>query len=370
MPKTEGQHSLKIAIVGCGKIADGHVEQIRATGRGVVVAVCDREPLMAEQLAVRFGIPARYTDFAELLATEQPDVVHIATPPDSHVALACMAMRAGSHVFVEKPFAPTAAEAQMILDCATETGRRVGVNYLYNFEWPGLELQRLLAQGSLGDLVHLDTSYGYNLSGDYGIAVMADPGHWVHRLPGRLFHNVLDHVLAKLVAHIDDDFELQALAFRRRAPSGNAIVDAMPDELRFMIHSGSVTATGMVSAHARPVSHALKVVGTRDTVELDYAARTLVRSARQTQPSAIGRLFPPWVQGMRFHGNGWKNLRRFFRYQAHYFQCMRELLDRFYDAVESRDVDDPVPHAHILRVCRMIDRIVLEIQHPTQEDHA
>src|SRR5690606_29636929 len=111
--------------------------------------------------------------------------------------------------------------------------------------------------------------------------------HWVHGLPGKLFHNVLDHVLAKVVTHLGDDCSVQVESFRRRAASGNDIVDAMPDELRFLIRSGKVTVSGMVSAHARPVTQALKVFGTKDSVELDYATRTLVRSAQQTQPSAI-----------------------------------------------------------------------------------
>jgi predicted dehydrogenase len=352
---------LRVGIVGCGKIADGHVEQVRASGRAEVVAVCDREPLMAEQLAVRLSVPGRYSDVAEMLKAERLDVVHIATPPDSHVVLARMALDAGCHVFVEKPFAPTAQAAQQIIDHARLCNRRVSVNYLYNFESPALELERLLADRRLGEIVHLDTTYGYNLAGEYGLAVMADPGHWVHRLPGKLFHNVLDHVLAKLVPHLGDDIDVSAVAYRRRAATGDDIVDAMPDELRFLLRSGSTTATGLVSAHARPVSHTLKVVGSVDTVELDYAARTLVRSARQTQPSAIGRLFPPWVQARAFAANGWRNLGQFRRYEFHYFQCMRVLLARYYDAVEGK-AEDPIPHAEILRVCRIIDQIVLAIE--------
>lgn len=354
--------ALRIGIVGCGKIADGHIGQVRAIGRGEVVAVCDREPLMAEQLAVRMAVPGRYTDLAEMLAKESIDVLHVATPPDSHAAIACMAMDAGCHVFVEKPFALTGAEAEKILAHANARSRRVSVNYLYNFETPGLELDELLARGALGEIVHLDTNYGYNLSGDYGLAVMADPGHWVHRLPGKLFHNVLDHVLAKIVAHVDDDFSIRTLAFRRREATGHAIVDAMPDELRFMVRSGGTTATGMVSAHGRPVAHTLRVVGTLDSVEADYAARTLVRSARQSQPSALGRLFPAWVQARQFRGNAWRNLKRFRRHEFHYFQPMRVLLDRFYDAVEGKRPDDPIPQAHILRVCRMIDAIVADMR--------
>lgn len=352
---------LRIGIVGCGKIADGHVEQVRATGRGEVVAVCDREPLMSEQLKVRLGIPSGYTDMDDMLQRERLDVVHIATPPDSHVAIACAALNAKCHVFVEKPFALNERQALEILDCATAAGKRVSVNYLYNFETPGIELEKLLVAGALGEIVHLDTHYGYNLSGDYGVAVMADPAHWVHRLPGKLFHNVLDHVLAKVVAHLGDDFSTQVVAFRRRAASGNVAVDAMGDELRFMLRSGSVTVSGLVSAHGRPVAHTLRVVGTRDTVELDYAARTLVHSARQSQPSAIGRLFPPWMQARQFVRNGWRGLREFRRHEFHYFQCMRVLLNRFYDAIES-GAPDPVPREHILRVCRAIDRIVIAME--------
>ena len=351
---------LRVGIVGCGKIADGHVEQVRATGRGEVVAVCDREPLMAEQLATRMNVPARYDDFERMLAEMRLDVVHIATPPAGHVALASMAMDAGCHAFIEKPFAPTAAEAGRIVEKARATGKRISVNYLYNYEPPGLELQDLLAKGALGEIVHLDTAYGYNLAGDYGLAVMTDPQHWVHALPGKLFHNVLDHVLAKLVAHLGDEFTVQVEAFRRRPASGNAIIDAMADELRFLIRSGDVTASGVVSAHARPVAQTLKVYGTRDSVELDYAARTLVQSAQQTQPSAAGRLFPPWVQARRYKRNFWRNVGLFRRHEFHYFQCMRILLGRFYDAVE-HGAPDPIPPGEILRVCRLIDRIVDEM---------
>jgi predicted dehydrogenase len=351
---------LRVGIIGCGKIADGHVEQIRAIGRGEVVAVCDREPLMAEQLAVRMKIPGRYSDAVEMFAKERLDVVHIATPPDSHLPLAKLAFAAGCHVFMEKPFALTAAQTRDILALATQAGRKVGVNYLYNYETPGLELEELVQKQSLGEIVHLDTSYGYNLAGDYGLAVMSDPGHWVHRLPGKLFHNVLDHVLAKVVPFLGDEIDTRVLAFRRRAPTGVAIVDAMPDELRFILRSGGVTVTGNVSAHGRPVPHLLRVVGTKDSVELDYTARTLVPASRWAQPSALGRQFMAWTQARQFIANGRRNIKRFRNYEFHYFQCMRVLLNRFYDSVEGKG-PDPVPHDQILRVCRVIDQIVVGV---------
>jgi predicted dehydrogenase len=354
---------LRVGIIGCGKIADGHVEQIRAIDRGEVVAVCDREPLMAEQLATRFGIPARYTELAAMLERERLDVLHVATPPDSHRAIAEHAFAAGCHLFVEKPFALCAADTERILDAAVQANRKLAVNYLYNFESPALLLEDYLRAGRLGDIVHLETLYGYSLSGDYGLAVLADPKHWVHRLPGRLFHNVLDHVLAKVARFVDDDFRLTVVSARRRAATGDRIVDAMDDELRFLIASPAtaVTVSGMISAHARPVTHMLRIFGSKDSYELDFAARTITPLARQVYPSALGRLLMPFSQARGYRRNGWRNAGAFRRHEFHYFQCMRVLLARFYDAIEL-DAPVPIAAADILRVSRLIDALVAGVE--------
>jgi ornithine cyclodeaminase/alanine dehydrogenase-like protein (mu-crystallin family) len=80
---TTGRPKLKVVIVGCGKIADAHVEEVGKVTLAEVVAVCDREALMAEQLAVRYGVPRHFSDFAAMLDAVRPDVVHITTPPQS-----------------------------------------------------------------------------------------------------------------------------------------------------------------------------------------------------------------------------------------------------------------------------------------------
>src|SRR5690606_32138894 len=114
---------MRVGIIGCGKIADGHAEQLRALDGVDLVAACDREPLMVGQFTDRWPGVSGYGDVAAMLAAERLDVVHVATPPDSHVALACLALDAGCHVFVEKPFALDAAGARQILDCAARNGR-------------------------------------------------------------------------------------------------------------------------------------------------------------------------------------------------------------------------------------------------------
>lgn len=349
---------LSVAIVGCGKIADAHVEQVRATGLAEVVAVCDREPLMAEQLAIRMAVPRHFADLEELLRTQHVDVVHVATPPDSHLALARLAFAKGCHVFLEKPVALTAAETRAIVAAARSADRKLAVNYLYNFESPSIELKALLALGRLGNVVHVESNYGYDLRGDYGIAVLSDPGHWVHRLPGKLFHNVLDHLVCKLALVMPRaEPEVRCIALRRRDPVGDPVIDRLADELRFTILCGGVSATGMVSAHIRPNAHTMCVYGERDSVALDYVARTLVPVARQVQPSALGRLFPAWTQSRRFASSGLRNAGRFLRHEFHFFQGMRVLLSEFYRGIADGG-PPPIPYDDILWSVDVIDRMV------------
>ena len=66
-------------------------------------------------------------------------------------------------------------------------------------------MRELVARGALCAPVHVESFYGYNLAGPFGSAMMGDASHWVHRLPGKLVHNNLDHILYKLPEILPDD---------------------------------------------------------------------------------------------------------------------------------------------------------------------
>ena len=108
----------RVAIVGCGNIADQHASQIRRLPGCEIVAACDTDELMAGQLADRFHVPHIFTDAARMLRETEPDAVHITTPAQSHFPLGRMCLEAGCHVYMEKPFTETAAETETLLRLA------------------------------------------------------------------------------------------------------------------------------------------------------------------------------------------------------------------------------------------------------------
>jgi predicted dehydrogenase len=349
---------LKVAIVGCGRFADAHVEEIaRLAPIARVVAVCDRERLMAEQLAMRYSIDRHYDDFGALLRHERPDVVHVATPPESHVALAGQALQSGCHVLVEKPLALHLDDARQIVASAEERGRLLTVGYTYLFDPPALALRDLRARGALGDPVHVETILTYDLGGTFGRALLADGSHWVHRLPGRLFHNNLDHVLNTFLEFLPDEApDVLATSYVRRPERFGDERDGTHDELRLLVRGERVTASGVFSAHVRPHLHQTRVYGTRGSAVVDYVARAVTLESAPPFPSALGRVFPAFSRARQYAGNGLRNAWRFARCDFHFFAGLNRLLRSYYEAIRVGG-PPPIPYRDLLRVSALMDQV-------------
>ena len=123
--------------------------------------------------------------------------MHIATPPHSHLLLARKAIDAGAHVLVEKPLTLRYPDSRALVEHAEHAGRMVCVGYGYHFDPPAQTLRALIRDEQLGDIVHLEAFYGYNLDGPFGAAMLGDKDHWIHSMPGKLLQNTLDHPISE-----------------------------------------------------------------------------------------------------------------------------------------------------------------------------
>ena len=270
-------------------------------------------------------------------------------------------MRAGCHVYVEKPLALNHKDAGQIVAEARRTARKLTIGYEYNFDPPALAVQTLLREGVLGDPVHIESSYGYDLSGAYGSAFLGNPDHWLHRLPGKLFHNIIDHVVNKLVPFFPREKpEVMAVAYRRRPPTGNDIADAVLDELRFVLTGSGISGSGTFSAHAKPLAHSLRVYGTKNSVHADFVTRTVVLEHAPKYPSAIGRLLPPFSHASAFFRAAAGNVFRFIKSDYHFFAGLNYLISAFYDSIRN-DTPPPVPYGEMLMVSEIMDEIFAQV---------
>jgi predicted dehydrogenase len=121
-----------------------------------LVAACDLDATNRKRAVARWHIPQVYADPTTMLATEQPDITLIATPPLTHYELSLMALKHGSHVYCEKPFMPSLEEADRVIEIARQHDRQIGVNSQY-YQMPIYrQVQQLLDGDEIGRLYHID----------------------------------------------------------------------------------------------------------------------------------------------------------------------------------------------------------------------
>ncbi len=146
---------IKVGIVGCGFIAGGkHLPSLSLIKDVEVVAFCDLIIERAQNLASKYGGPGVLvtTDYKELLARTDIDVIHVCTPNSSHSEITVAALKAGKHVMCEKPMAKTAAEAKLMLDTAKATGKKLTIGYQNRFRSDSQFIKKLCVNGELGDI--------------------------------------------------------------------------------------------------------------------------------------------------------------------------------------------------------------------------
>jgi predicted dehydrogenase len=352
---------LKIAIVGCGKIADQHVHAIHRIPDCQIVGVCDRELLMARQLGERFGVLECFSGLEEMLQASSPDVVHITTPPQSHYTLAKKCLEAGSHVYAEKPFTITADEAASLIQLANYRDLKITAGHNLQFTLEMLEMRRLVKQGFLGgNPLHLESHFSYDLGDATNVgALLGNHSHWVRQLPGQLLHNILSHGIAKLVEFLDDDLEIIAQA--EQSPRLKSFGEKeILDGLRVLIRDKvGVTAFFCFSTQIKGLNQ-LHIYGPANSLLVDHASGSLIRNKNRSYKSYLTYFVPPLQTAREHFRNARINVTNFMRRKLYQDFGMKELIERSYNCIRTGG-PPPIPYREILLTARIMDEIFAQI---------
>lgn len=353
---------LKIALVGCGKIADAHASTIQRIKGCRIVGVCDREELMAKQLYERYPIDGYYDNLGALLDKASPDVVHVTTSPQSHFPLARQCLEHGCHVYVEKPFTLDANEAVSLITLAESLKLKLTVGQDDQFSHVARRMRSAIQEGYLGGApLHMESSYGYEMSGAYAKALLGDKQHWVRKLPGQLLHNIINHGVARIAEYLVTDApDVVAVGFT--SPFLRALgEDEIIDELRVIIsEAGRTTAYFTFSSQNRPDLHQFRAYGAQNGLFLDEDNQTLIRMDGRRFVSYAEKFVPPVLLAKQYLENLGHNLRLFLARDFHMKSGMKYLIESFYRSV-TEDAPLPIPYGEILLTTRIMDRIFEQV---------
>src|SRR5947209_436307 len=350
---------LKVAIVGCGKIADAHASQIQRIKGCEIVGVCDREVLMARQLYERFPVKRYYSDLTELLSDARPDVVHITTPPESHFDIARFCLEQGCHVYVEKPFTLHAEEAQVLVALANKKGLKLTVGHDDQFSHVARRMRTLVQSGYLGGApVHMESYYCYDLGEPgYARALLGDKQHWVRRLPGGLLHNIISHGIARIAEFLGSESP-QVIAYGFVSPLLKRMGEReIVDELRVIIcEEERTTAYFTFSSQMRPSLHQFRIYGPANGLILDQDDETLIKLHGTRLKSYLEHFIRPVLIAGQHLGNVTRNVGSFLARDFHMKSGMKHLIESFYRSI-LQDTPVPIPYREILLTARIMDAI-------------
>lgn len=155
----------RIGIIGLGQIANsGHLPKYEELGEVELVAACDIDVPKLDRVSEKYNIPNKYVDFRKLLERDDLDAVDVCLHNNLHAPVTIAALRAGKHVYCEKPIAGSYADGKAMLDAAKETGKMLHIQLGMLYGKEPKAAKKLIDSGALGDIYHV-RSTGYRRRG-------------------------------------------------------------------------------------------------------------------------------------------------------------------------------------------------------------
>lgn len=157
-------------VIGLGWFGEIHADTLAHMTGIRLAAFSTRRPHRLNELADRYDVSARYTDYRELLADPSVDVVSITTHIQDHCDITVDALRAGKHVLLEKPMAATVEQCDRIVQAARESDGLFMVGHICRFDPRVALAKQAIDEGRLGRIVSMHARR--NLSKTIGEAVL------------------------------------------------------------------------------------------------------------------------------------------------------------------------------------------------------
>jgi len=346
---------LKVGIVGCGGISIEHVSALHKMKNVQLTALADVNQEVREDMAQKFTISNTFANVDEMLSTLGLDVVHIITPPQTHADIAIKAMNKKCHVFVEKPMAVDAEEANKMVQAARANKVKLCVDHNILYDEVMIDARKILADNLIGDIAYMECWFGteFNPYGPYG-----NKDHWVYELPGLLYHDFIVHPLYLLLDVMGGKAECKNVSSKyiRSVPYMDT------DELVVTLENKEQFGTLHLSNAVSPRYQFLNVYGTEGTLKIDFLNKfTFVDKGISMLPRTINRCMSSRKLGSLLKSRARKNLIKGLTGKFSLCTGIDRLIQLFYRSI-LMDESVPVSGEEGLRSMEIMDKIWQQIK--------
>jgi len=165
---------VKHGVIGLGWFGEWHCDALAGLPNVELYSLCTRTAKRLKALGKKFGVKHLYTDYHEMLADPELEAVSITTMWDQHLGPALAALKAGKHVFLEKPMASTVAECRKIVAAAHATDKHFMVGHICRFNPRYAQAKEDIVAGKVGKVLTIHARR--NIAGSLGASVLPKIG--------------------------------------------------------------------------------------------------------------------------------------------------------------------------------------------------
>lgn len=340
---SSASRTVRVGLIGSGKMGVQHLKAIKATPGAVVVGVADPA---ADKDTLKPLLPADaqiFASAAELFTQVKPDVVHIVTPPTTHTRLALEALTAGCHVYIEKPFTPTRAEAAQIFALAAERGLKVCAGHQYLFEGPSLAVLDTL--DAIGTVVHIESYFAFRTA---------------RRTitPVDQAKDILPHAVYPIVA------QMRAGSGLAEAPIEMRGLDVRSSgDIYALLRLGDVTGLVLVTLSGRPVEQYQNIISTNGSYRADYITSSVTRLTGPGAGPSV--LFTPYRRAFQTISGATRGFAKLIFGRKTSYPGLLTIFDRFYRSI-ANNTPPPLTPQSILDTVEICERIGLALDEAEQ----
>jgi predicted dehydrogenase len=287
---------LLVAVVGCGRIAQDHLQAYQNIKQAELVAVADVVERQAQSVGEQFGCRP-FTDYRRMLEEVRPDAVSVCTPPSSHAEITLDALARGVHVLCEKPFATTLPDAKEMLNAAADAGLVLMMASKFRFVDDVVKAKGIIDSGILGQIILFENVFCSRVD---------MRGRWNSRKEvaggGVLFDNgshsvdLARYLLGPITA-VQAQHGLQVQPIEVEDTS----------RMYFQTAGGVMGSIDLSWSIHKEIESYVSVFGTEGTLSVGW------RESKYRQSEKMG-----WV----VFGTGYDKQRAFIRQQGHFLDCV------------------------------------------------
>ena len=344
---TSQHESIRVALIGCGRISTHHISALKTLPNVEIVAVCDTDERRARQTATRHAIPRCYSDADAMLRETKPAVVHLLTPPATHLSLAKVAFRYRVHVYIEKPFAASEEDARAICDLARDAGVQVCPGHSRLLDPLFVEASRRVSAGHIGQVVSVRAEQGFMYEPGARSAVIP----WSYSYDWGTFDNLICHPLYLACHFLSHPGRPQVAGFNL-----GTVREAAVEEIRVLIPSANGIGEVSLSLCSSPEVNRLEIVGTKGRITADWQTLAVLTLQKTRLPSGLAPFAASVKAASHLIRSALSRLVDLVSGKVSSQPGLRSTIEQFYGSIMGKLPAPVAPEAGVLNA-RLMDQI-------------